>query len=239
MKLVLLLSGETVLLIDTVDVLLFVIVGVLVDDIVDVFELVVLDVCDTDTVGVLELVVLDVCETETVDVFEFDELSDIEPDIVDKSEDVPETLGVSLFVTVILEVSDGDGVILDESDVLPEEEGELVSVYDIVLIDVVVLVLISETLPEYEFVTDTVLVIPVGKVVGLTVRVPNTVDDTDKVFDIVNFDVIVKLTLAVGVLVLILVTVTVLDNFPVFDGFSVLVKVTEPVDVFDELEDAV
>jgi len=183
--------------------------------------------------------VLDVCETETVDVFEFDELSDIELEIVDKSDVVPETLGVSLFVKLILEVSEGDGVILDETDILPEEDGELVSVYDIVFIAVVVLVLISETLPEYEFVTDTVLVIPVGNVVELTDRVPNTVDETDKVFDIVNFDVIVELTLAVGVLVVILVTLPVLDTFPVFVDFIVLVIVTDPVDVFDELEDAV
>ena len=96
-------------------------------------------------------------------------------------------------------------------------------------------VIISETLPEYEFVTDTVLVIPVGNVVELTDPVPNTVDEIDKVFDIVNFDVIVELTLAVGVLVVILVTVTVLDIFPVFVDFIVLVIVTDPVDVFDEL----
>ena len=91
--------------------MLFVIVGVLVDDIVGVLELVVLDVCETETVVVLELVVLDVCETETVDVFDPDELSDIELDIVNKLEAVFETLGVSLFVILILEVSEGNGLV--------------------------------------------------------------------------------------------------------------------------------
>ena len=141
-----------------------------------------------DKVGVLEFVVLAVCEAETVDVLDTDELSDIEPDTDEISDADTEGLAVLLFVIEDVNVVKDDFVSLGEIEGLLDTETEFVSVYEIVLADDWLPVLLFVLILLNVFVVVTVLVTPVGNVVILVVGVLVLVKLTDTVFVLDNRD---------------------------------------------------
>ena len=136
----------------------------------------------------MEFVVLAVCEAETVDVLDTDELSDIEPDSDDISDADSDGLAVLLFVIEDVDVAKDDLVSLGEIEGLPDTETEFVSVYEIVLSDDWLPVLLFVLILLNVFVVVTVLVTPVGNVVILVVGVTVLVKLTDTVFVLDNLD---------------------------------------------------
>jgi len=100
-------------------------------------------------------------------------------------------------------------------------------------------VLKSETLLVLELVIDTVLVIPVGKVVADAEKVVNIVFVLNADDDFVDNFVKELVLLALDVLVLLLLDVSVLDNLVVIDGLILLLELTDTVDVLDLLGDDV